>query len=258
MVMIATGMSDERPAPFVLELLRRQAQAQVHTLANCVLALAFDPLAPEQLDACASAACSFERSARMVRLQAGADLALAMEECFVSVRRGEIELQQGLMDLLFRSVDLLDCMTRRPHSAPSQPEARAGRDKQQRGPGKRVLVVDDSLEVRELGRKLLTYGGYSVETAADGIDAWHAVVSGNFDLVLTDVDMPLLDGIRLIRLIRKERRFRRLPILLACDDDSAQQRWSGFDAGADYYVIKGKFDDTLVQAVATLIGAVEP
>jgi CheY-like chemotaxis protein len=258
MEMIATGEGNEQPAPFVLELLRRQAQSQAHTLTNCVLALAFDPLAPEQLDACASAARSFEGTARMVGLPAGADLAQTMEECFVAVRRGEVELQQGLIDLLFRSVDLLDCMTRLPHGAPSQPEKAAGRDRQQRGPGKRVLVVDDSLEVRELERKLLTYSGYSVETAADGIDAWHAVENGNFDLVLTDVDMPLLDGIRLIRLIRKDRRFRRLPILLACDNDSAQQRWSGFDAGADYYVIKGKFHDTLVEAVATLIGPVKP
>jgi CheY-like chemotaxis protein/HPt (histidine-containing phosphotransfer) domain-containing protein len=257
MVMIATGTGNEQPAPCVLELLRRQAQAQAHTLTNCVLALAFDPLAPEQLDACASAARSFEGTARTVGLQAGAELAQTMEECFVAVRRGEVELQQGLIDLLFRSVDLLDCMARLPHGAASQPETRAGR-KKHRGPNKRVLVVDDSLEVRELERKLLTYGGYSVETAADGIDAWNAVVSGNFDLVLTDVDMPLLDGIRLIRLIRKDRRFRKLPILLACDNDSAQQRWSGFDAGADYYVIKGNFHDTLVEAVATLIGPVQP
>lgn len=235
----------------MIELLRRQAQTQVYTLTNCVLALARDPLAPEHLDACAAAARLFEGTAHMVGLEAGAELARTMEECCVAVRRGEIELQQELIGLMFQSADLLDCMTRLPH-APSPPEAVAG-DKWPRCTGRRVLVVDDSLEVRELECKLLRYRGYDVVTARDGIDAWYAVSSGSFDLVLTDVDMPLLDGIRLIRLIRKDLRVGRLPILVACDSDSAQQRWCSFDAGADYYVIKAQLHDTLVDAVATLI-----
>lgn len=242
----------------MIELLRLQAQTQAHTLTNCVLALAQDPLAPEQLDACASAARMFEGTAQMVGLQAGAELARTMEECLVAVRRGEIELQQELIGLMFQSVDLLDCMARLPNTSSPRSEARAGRNKQSRNQGKRVLVVDDSLEVRELERKLLSYRGYDVVTAGDGVDAWNAVVTGNFDLMLTDVDMPLLDGIQLIRRIRKDARVRRLPILIACDSDSTQQRWCGFDAGANYYVLKGRFHDTLVEAVATLIGPAQP
>jgi CheY-like chemotaxis protein len=239
----------------MLELLRLQAQTQAHTLSNCVLALARDPLAPEQLDACASAARSFEGTAQMVGLQAGAELARTMEECLIAVRRGEIELQQELIALMCQSVDVLDCMSRLPHVVTSQGNDEPARETQpQSSARKRVLVVDDAPDVRELERKLLKYRGYDVQTARDGMDAWYAVRNGNFDLVLTDVDMPLLDGIRLIRLIRKDLRFRRLPILIACDNDSAQQRWCGFDAGANYYVIKGTFHDTLVEAVTTLIG----
>lgn len=238
----------------MMELLRLQAQTQAHTLTNCVLELAKDPLAPEQIDACASAARMFEGTAQMVGLEAGAELARTMEECLVAVRRGEIELQQELIGLMFQSVDLLDCMARLPNTPPPQAETPAGRNKRPRNEGKRVLVVDDSQELRELERKLLSYRGYDVVTAGDGVDAWNAVVSGNFDLMLTDVDMPLLDGIQLIRRIRKDARVRRLPILIACDSDSTQQRWCGFDAGANYYVIKGRFHDTLVEAVATLIG----
>jgi len=237
----------------MIELLRRQVQTQAYTLTNCVLSLARDPLAPEQLDACASAARLFEGTAHMVGLQAGAALARTMEECFVAVRRGDIELQQELIGLMFQSVELLDSMARLPHAVPSRFGAEPGRVGQLCSTGKRVLVVDDSLEVRELERKLLRYRGYDVVTAGDGVAAWYAVLSGNFDLVLTDIDMPLLDGIRLIRLIRKDPRFERLPILIACDSDSAQLRWRGFDAGADYYVIKGQLHDTLVEAVATLI-----
>ena len=65
-------------------------------------------------------------------------------------------------------------------------------------PRKRVLVVDDSLTVRELERKLLGHGGYEVEVAVDGMDGWNAVRAGHFDLVVTDVDMPRMDGIELV------------------------------------------------------------
>jgi two-component system sensor histidine kinase and response regulator WspE len=116
------------------------------------------------------------------------------------------------------------------------------------------LVVDDSPELRELERKLLQYRGYDVVAVDNGIDAWYQILSGNYGLVLTDVDLPGLDGIQLIRLIRNDPRFVRLPILIACDNDNPQQRWRGFDAGANYYVIKGTFHDTLVEAVSTLIG----
>lgn len=238
----------------MFELLRLQAQTQAQLLTNCVLALARDPLAPEQLNACASAARSFEGTAHMVGLEAGAVLARTMEECFAAVRRGEIELQQELIGLMLKGVDLLGCMAKLPSAAPSSPEAEGEWDWQPLRKGKPVLVVDDSLEVRELERKLLSYRGYDVVTAADGIDAWYAVLNGNFDLVLTDVDMPLLDGIQLTRRIRNDPRFERLPVLIACDGDSVEQRWRGFDAGANYYVIKGRLHDTLVEAVATRIG----
>jgi two-component system sensor histidine kinase and response regulator WspE len=232
----------------MLELLRLQALSQAQTLTNCVLDLARDPLGPEQLNACAAAARSFEGTANMVGLQAGAKLARTMDECFAAVRRGEIELQQELIGVMLQSVDLLDCMARLPNDAPSPlddtpPAVRA----------KRVLVVDDSLETRELERKLLAYRGYDVVTAVDGMEAWYSIRSGGFDLLLTDIEMPLLDGVQLIRLIRKDPRFKRLPILIACDNDSTEQRWRGFDAGADYYVIKSRLHDTLVEAVMTSI-----
>lgn len=238
----------------MLELLRMQAQRQAQLLSNCVLALARDPLAPEQLNACAAAARSFEGTAQTVGLEAGAELARAMEECCAAVRRGEIELQQELIGMMLQAVDLLDNMARMsPTAAPlfrgEETEERFQPDK-----SKPVLVVDDSLETRELERKLLKYQGYEVVMASDGIEAWYAVLTGNFELVLTDVEMPLLDGIQLTRRIRRDPRFARLPVLIACDKGNLQQRWRCFDVGANYYVIKGTFHDTLVEAVATLIG----
>lgn len=242
----------------MLELLRVQAQTQAQLLTNCVIALARDPLSPDQLNACASAARSFEATAHMVGLEAGAELARSMEECLAAVRRGDIELQQQLIGMMLQAVDLLDSMAKLPRTAPIAPlppsTTVAKKTERQQGKHKPVvLVVDDSMETRELERKLLRFRGYDVVTAADGLEAWYAVLSGNIDLVLTDVDMPLLDGIQLIRRIREDPRFKKLPVLLACDKDDVQQRWRGFDAGATYYVIKGTFHDTLVEAVATRI-----
>ncbi|MET0536259.1 MAG: response regulator [Steroidobacter sp.] len=241
----------------MFELLRLQAQTQAQLLTNCVMELARDPFAPEQLNACAAAACSFERTAQMVGLEAGAELARTLEECLAAARRGEIELQQELLSLMLQSVDLLDNMSRLPTAAQLFPESETPEDSQPRSKCKPVLVVADSADTRELEHKLLRFRGYEVVAVENGIDAWYEVLSGKYGLVLTDVDLPGLDGIQLIRLIRNDPRFARLPILIACELEDPQQRWRGFDAGANYYVIKGTFHDTLVEAVSTLIGPAE-
>ncbi|MET4635465.1 hybrid sensor histidine kinase/response regulator [Kaistia defluvii] len=120
---------------------------------------------------------------------------------------------------------------------------------------KRILVVDDSLTVRELERKLLDYNGYEVDVAVDGMDGWNAVRSDNFDLVVTDIDMPRMDGIELVTLIKKDVRLRSLPVMIVSYKDREEDRVRGLDAGADYYLTKGSFhDETLLNAVRDLIG----
>jgi two-component system sensor histidine kinase and response regulator WspE len=120
---------------------------------------------------------------------------------------------------------------------------------------RRVLVVDDSLTVREMERKLLRTRGYEVDVAVDGMDGWNAVRSGGYDLVLTDVDMPRLNGIELVSLIKKDERLRHLPVMIVSYKDRPEDRARGIEAGADYYLAKGSFHDTtLLDAVADLIG----
>ena len=127
----------------------------------------------------------------------------------------------------------------------------AGREMQH----KRVLVVDDSLTVRELERKLLVNSGYEVEVAIDGMDAWNAVRTGHFDLVITDVDMPRMDGIELVTLLKKDPHVKSLPIMIVSYKDRPEDRRRGLEAGADYYLVKGSFDDDmLMQSVVDLIG----
>ena len=123
---------------------------------------------------------------------------------------------------------------------------------------KRVLVVDDSLTVRELERKLLEHVGYEVEVAVDGMDGWNAARTGHFDLMVTDVDMPRMDGIELVTLVKKDPNLKHLPVMIVSYKDREEDRRRGLEAGADYYLTKGSFhDETLLQAVADMIGEAE-
>ena len=120
---------------------------------------------------------------------------------------------------------------------------------------KRVLAVDDSLTVRELERKLLASRGYLADVAVDGMDGWNAVRTGHYDLVITDVDMPRMDGIELATLIKKDPLLKSLPVMIVSYKDRDEDRLRGLEAGADYYLTKGSFhDETLLQAVVDLIG----
>ncbi len=120
---------------------------------------------------------------------------------------------------------------------------------------KRILVVDDSLTVREMERKLLQGRGYRVDIAIDGIDGWNVVRSGDYDLVITDVDMPRMDGIDLVALIKKDIHLHALPVMIVSYKDRPEDRARGMSAGADYYLTKGSFhDETLLDAVFDLIG----
>lgn len=120
---------------------------------------------------------------------------------------------------------------------------------------KRVLVVDDSLTVRELERKLLASRGFEVEIAVDGMDGWNAVRTGKFDLVVTDVDMPRMDGIELVTLIRSDPRLSDLLVMIVSYKDREEDRKRGLQAGADHYLTKSSFhEDALLQAVEDLIG----
>jgi len=120
---------------------------------------------------------------------------------------------------------------------------------------KHVLVVEDSLTVRELERKLLEKRGYAVTVAVDGMDGWNALRSGTFDLVVTDIDMPRMDGIELVTLIKRDPLFKPVPVMIVSYKDRDEDRRRGLEAGADYYLAKGSFhDEALLDAVRDLIG----
>jgi two-component system sensor histidine kinase and response regulator WspE len=120
---------------------------------------------------------------------------------------------------------------------------------------KRVLVVDDSLTVREVERRLLENSGYDVAVAVDGVDGWNSVLLNRFDLIISDIDMPRMNGIEFIRKIKSDPNFRETPVIIVSYKDREEDRLRGLEAGANYYLTKSSFqDEGLTNTVRDLIG----
>ncbi|MFW5500472.1 MAG: response regulator [Maridesulfovibrio sp.] len=132
---------------------------------------------------------------------------------------------------------------------------KVGLESAESGPVQKILVVDDSLTVREVERKLLVNHGYEVDTAVDGQDGLNAVISGNYDLVVTDVDMPRMNGLELTSRIKGDPDLKSIPVMMVSYKDRKEDKLRGLEAGADYYLTKSSFhDETLLSAVEDLIG----
>ena len=118
-----------------------------------------------------------------------------------------------------------------------------------------ILVVDDSHTVREMERRLLVRCGYAVDTAQNGQEAWNLLRLHEYDLLISDVDMPQMNGIELITRVRANPRMGRIPVIILSYKDREEDRRRGLDAGADFYLTKGSFDNGgFLQAVVDLIG----
>jgi two-component system chemotaxis sensor kinase CheA len=121
---------------------------------------------------------------------------------------------------------------------------------------RRILVVDDALMVRELQRSILERAGFDVRLANDGSQALSKLAEEPSDLVLTDVEMPVMDGFALTEAIRGRPSLANIPVLILSSRASETDRQRGLDAGADGYIIKSSFDEgSLLSAVNRLIGA---
>lgn len=120
---------------------------------------------------------------------------------------------------------------------------------------KRVLVVDDSITVRELERQLLQSRGFAVDVAVDGMDGWNAIRSVHYDLIVTDVDMPRMDGIGLVSLVKADPARKDIPVVIVSYKDREEDRLRGLDAGANRYLTKSSFhDETFLNTIVDLIG----
>ena len=118
----------------------------------------------------------------------------------------------------------------------------------------RLLVVDDSITTRTLERSILEAAGFEVTTAVDGEDAWDILRERRPDLVISDVQMPRMDGYELTQAIRASPRLSGLPVILLTSLATEQDRARGLEVGADAYVVKGAFDQgDLLETIAQLL-----
>jgi len=118
----------------------------------------------------------------------------------------------------------------------------------------RILVVDDSITSRTLLKNILEMAGYSVATAVDGLDGFTQLRSNEFDLVVSDVDMPRLSGFELTAKVRDDKKLREIPIVLVTALESREDRERGIDVGANAYIVKSSFDQSdLLSVISKLI-----
>jgi two-component system, chemotaxis family, sensor histidine kinase and response regulator WspE len=121
-----------------------------------------------------------------------------------------------------------------------------------------ILVVDDSHTVREMERRLLVRSGYQVTTAQNGQEAWNLLRLNDYDLLISDIDMPQMNGIELVTKVRENPRLARMPVIMLSYKGRDEDRRRGLEAGADFYLTKGDFqNENFRQAVVDLIGTAD-
>jgi two-component system chemotaxis sensor kinase CheA len=146
---------------------------------------------------------------------------------------GAAALEDGRVALLLSTPDIVAAARRL-----ASPAASRGRDRRRL----RILLVDDSAIAREAEAALLRSLGHEVDEGMDGEDGWQKLQSGQYHLLVTDVQMPVLDGIDLTRRVKSTPRFLRLPIVILSSLSAPEERRRGVDAGADAYLVKGELE----------------
>jgi two-component system chemotaxis sensor kinase CheA len=117
-----------------------------------------------------------------------------------------------------------------------------------------ILVVEDSVTSRMLLKNILEANGYKVSIAVDGIDGFMALKTDQFDLVVSDIEMPRMDGFDLTAQIRSNSKFAEIPVILVTALESREHRERGIDVGANAYIVKSSFDQSnLLETVRRLI-----
>jgi two-component system chemotaxis sensor kinase CheA len=148
-------------------------------------------------------------------------------------------LGKGEIALILNPNDLLRSVSHQTKASPALP---VGAIAPRPSAKKRVLVAEDTLTTRTLEKNILEAAGFDVTTAVDGEDAWIKLYEKTFDIVVSDVQMPRLDGFALTERIKKDQRFKDLPVILVTALQTDADKKRGIEAGADAYLTKAVFD----------------
>jgi two-component system chemotaxis response regulator CheY len=119
---------------------------------------------------------------------------------------------------------------------------------------RKILIVDDSAAVRALENYLLKSVGYEADTASNGVEALEKIYEGDYALVITDVNMPKMDGLRLTNTLREQEAYRDLPIIIVTSESEEEDRMKGIEAGANVYLVKPTKPEQLLLNVKMLLG----
>jgi two-component system chemotaxis sensor kinase CheA len=176
---------------------------------------------------------------------------LGPQLCRVENISGATVLGNGKVMPILNPLELMKSAVRATHVA-IKPEPVAGKKGEEKK--KSVLVVEDSITARTLLKNILEMAGYVVATAVDGVDAFTQLRTNEFDVVLSDVDMPRMNGFDLTARIRGEKKFAELPVVLLTALESKEDKERGIDVGANAYLVKSSFDQSnLLEVIGRLI-----
>jgi CheY-like chemotaxis protein len=246
-----------------LPIFRDEAATRLDTFVGTLRGLDPDVPAPESMDLLRREAHTIKGAAGMVGLMHAHQLAHALEDVCRAAQEDGGALGSDLVEVLLRAADALRAAVEgqeEPHPPHLHVVASNGN-----GNGRvdvereftKVLVVDDSFTLRELQRRMLERAGYRVLLAEDGREALDVLeVEDDVELLVTDIDMPILDGFGLVRAVRSDGRFESMPVIIVTSRDADDDRRRGIELGADEYVVKGAFhEQTLLETVARLARA---
>ncbi len=156
------------------------------------------------------------------------------------LENGKVVPVLNVSDLLKTAVKMRPAFTAESEKGPEKPGS--------------VLVVEDSITARMLLKNIIESAGYDVRTAVDGADALSALKGRAFDIVVSDVEMPGMDGFELTATIRSDKQLAELPVVLVTALESGTDRERGIDVGANAYIVKSSFDqNNLLEVIERLI-----
>jgi two-component system chemotaxis sensor kinase CheA len=120
---------------------------------------------------------------------------------------------------------------------------------------RRILVVEDAFSTRELEKSILENHGYLVDTAVDGLDALDRMTGNQYDLIVSDIEMPRMDGFELCRTLKKNEGFKDIPFVMVTALQKEEDKRRGMEVGAAAYIVKSAFEQTnLLDTIERLVG----
>lgn len=168
----------------------------------------------------------------------------------VKMIAGATMLGDGKIVPVIQVSELLDEASEHAHSIVETVASQNTKERAKR----KILMAEDSITVRNMLRNILESNGFDVKTAVDGFDGYEQLVAGHYDLVVSDVEMPRINGFEFTSKIRQHPVYKHLPVILVTALESAEDRRKGMEAGANAYIVKGSFDkNNLIETINHLI-----